>query len=137
MGRGRSTTGIVIAAAVRLWERRELWNFPDTLERLIQSGAMQCKRTAGNAQVDPFARHFLEGHYEAVGALTRVLDHGVGAKAAMDAVIDCCDAMQNLREAIYPFKQTADSKDRRPCSVPRRSTPARNTSNATTSSSSP
>ena len=32
----------------------------------------------------------------------------------LDAVIECCDAMQKLREAICSFKQSADSKDMAP-----------------------
>jgi hypothetical protein len=42
--------------------------------------------------------------YDAVRSLLRVLEDGSGAKLRLDAVIDACASMQNLREAIGVYR---------------------------------
>jgi len=114
MGRGRTTTGLVVATSIRLWERGELHTFPAKLEELVSSGHIVTKRLSGSKDIDETKRMFLQGSYEAIGGLTRVLDSGVSSKRTLDAVIDSCDALQNLREAIYGLKEVVDSEDKTP-----------------------
>lgn len=44
------------------------------------------------------------GHLLVVRSLLRVLPRGTFAKAALDAVIDACSAMQNLRSVIVRYR---------------------------------
>lgn len=44
------------------------------------------------------------GHLLVVRSLLRVLPHATFAKAALDAVIDACSAMQNLRSVIVRYR---------------------------------
>jgi hypothetical protein len=117
MGRGRTTTGLCIAEAVRLWERRQLVNFHPSFEHLIQAaesaGITVTKRTAEKNE-DPVAKEFLRGRYDAIAALTRVLDQGALAKSTADSVIDLVDAMQNLREATYNLKVLSEQVEKTP-----------------------
>ncbi|CAK9092412.1 Paladin [Durusdinium trenchii] len=110
MGRGRTTTGLCIATAVRLWARRQLLNFPVVLSSLLHENAAVTK---ARVRKGPFEsekeRRLLNGSYDAINTLTRVLEHGLDAKKTADAVIDICDLMQNLREAIYALKLASEA----------------------------
>lgn len=44
------------------------------------------------------------GHLLVVRSLLRVLPHSTHAKAALDAVVDACAAMQNLRSIIVRYR---------------------------------
>lgn len=44
------------------------------------------------------------GHFLVVRSIVRVLPKGAQAKAAMDAVIDACAAMQNLRAVVAKMR---------------------------------
>lgn len=116
MGRGRTTTGLVAATALRLWTRRELVGFSKVLKRGIAQGLVTTtSRVWSEGQnLDEEERRYLEGNYDAIGTLQRVLEHGIVAKRECDAIIDVCDAMQNLREAIYPLKVQSESSDKTP-----------------------
>jgi hypothetical protein len=47
-----------------------------------------------------------DGHLLVVRSLLRVLPRALAAKAAADAAIDACGAMQNLRTAIARYRGT-------------------------------
>lgn len=55
--------------------------------------------------------HYLAGEYKLIMNLLQVLEHGKRAKRLLDVAIDRCDAIQNLRTAIYDFK-LKDSTER-------------------------
>ncbi|GBG29179.1 Paladin [Hondaea fermentalgiana] len=116
MGRGRTTTGLCVATALRLWTRRELIGFSEELRNEFRAGRVSIKARVccETDTLDVEERRYLEGNYEAVGTLQRVLEHGIVAKRECDAVIDVCDAMQNLREAIYTLKVQSESGDKSP-----------------------
>mmetsp|Transcript_12515 Transcript_12515/g.22690 ORF Transcript_12515/g.22690 Transcript_12515/m.22690 type:complete len:1511 (+) Transcript_12515:216-4748(+) len=121
MGRGRTTTGLVIAATIRLWARNMLGPFPTLVEKLVNTGAVTLRsritRKGGfspEPNANPEEKKLLGGHYGAIGTLCRILEHGADAKKSADAVIDICDSMQNLREAIYDLKVTNEDKDKSP-----------------------
>ena len=44
------------------------------------------------------------GHFLAVRSIVRVLPQGVSAKLVLDAVIDACAAMQNLRRVVADLR---------------------------------
>ena len=44
------------------------------------------------------------GKFGVIRSLLRTLDQGAAAKAALDAAIDACAGMQNLREAIASYR---------------------------------
>ncbi|XP_024527697.1 paladin isoform X2 [Selaginella moellendorffii] len=111
MGRGRTTTGMVIA----------------TLVYLKRSGSAGIRRSRsfgevlGSAEesIDEFPdseEGFRQGEYTVVRSLCRVLEGGVEGKRQVDTVIDRCSAMQNLREAINTYRNSilrqADEKKR-------------------------
>eukprot|EP00775_Hariotina_reticulata_P011247 gene11247-11396_t len=91
MGRGRTTTGMIIATLLVL---RRLGAFPIG------------------------AKPFL-GMYGVVRSLLRVLERGIVGKAILDAVVDACSAMQNLREAIatYRGRFVAENKESRRATI--------------------
>lgn len=101
MGRGRTTTGMVIA----------------TLVYLNRIGASGIPRTnsigkvfgSGNDVTDniPNSEEAVRrGEYAVIRSLIRVLEGGVEGKKQVDKVIDKCDSMQNLREAIATYRNS-------------------------------
>lgn len=98
MGRGRTTTGMIIASLLHL--RRQ--------------NAFPC-----GAQTKPVPEWFAErptqvvgkvsslksGFYGVVRSLLRILEFGTDAKSVLDTVIDATNHMQNLREAIYKYRE--------------------------------
>ncbi|CAL9065489.1 unnamed protein product [Musa banksii] len=101
MGRGRTTTGMVIA----------------TLVYLNRIGASGIPRTtsigkvfASDGDVTDYQPNSEEsirrGEYTVIRSLIRVLEGGAEAKKQVDKVIDKCDSMQNLREAIATYRNS-------------------------------
>ncbi|KAK2078696.1 hypothetical protein QBZ16_003536 [Prototheca wickerhamii] len=78
MGRGRTTTGMVIGTLLTL--RAEL------------------AREAGRGG------ELKRGYWGAVRSLLRVLDGGLASKRVLDCVLDACSAMQNLRTATLSYR---------------------------------
>ncbi|CAN6317707.1 unnamed protein product [Urochloa humidicola] len=101
MGRGRTTTGMVIATLVYL-NRIGASGIPRT-------GSIGKVFYAGN-DVDDYMpsseEAMLRGEYAVIRSLVRVLEGGVEGKRQVDKVIDKCDSMQNLREAIATYRNS-------------------------------
>ena len=55
---------------------------------------------------------FLGGNYKLIHQLLPALEHGKRAKRLVDAAIDQCAHVQNLREAIYAYKLAGGGGDR-------------------------
>ena len=91
MGRGRTTTGMVIYA---LWKRK--CGLCEIESEQNEDKKKKCK----NALID--------GEYNAVLALLRILPQGKQAKKWCDEVIDVLSHMQNLRKAIYQMQLRGD-----------------------------
>lgn len=103
MGRGRTTTGMVIACLVQAREMRD-------------AGMELPFHTMSVAEVRTEMEALKAGEFGVVRSLLRVLDSGNEGKLMLDAVIDACDAMQNLRESILNYRSsilTARGEDRR------------------------
>lgn len=92
MGRGRTTTGMIIAALLHL---RQSPNFPSELTNKIQKGTSEVNGGDG----------FRQGFYAVVRSLMRVLERGSEAKMVLDRVIDDANHMQNMREAILEYRE--------------------------------
>ena len=133
MGRGRTTTGMAIAAMVCL--RKLAGSGPKLPRGIIGGGAggtggggIGGGNNGGGSSSPPLLpawfcaprppsasdsqtlpppppdAHLLAGRYAAVRSLLRALPGGASAKAALDAVLDASGAMQNLREAIAGYR---------------------------------
>jgi protein-tyrosine phosphatase len=101
MGRGRTTTGMVIA----------------TLVYLNRIGASGMPRSNSMGQVYAYGSNVTDnlasseealrrGEYAVIRSLIRVLEGGVEGKRQVDKVIDKCASMQNLREAIATYRNS-------------------------------
>nr|GMD60850.1 paladin [Ipomoea batatas] len=101
MGRGRTTTGMVIATLVYL-NRIGASGIPRTnsIGRVSSYGA-NATDTMPNSE-DAIRR----GEYTVIRSLIRVLEGGVEGKKQVDKVIDRCASMQNLREAIATYRNS-------------------------------
>ncbi|SJX66322.1 uncharacterized protein SRS1_16643 [Sporisorium reilianum f. sp. reilianum] len=130
MGRGRTTTGMVIASLVST-----VWHYGDNLVASYEmSGSIilpsaTTDETAGGAQAvnatddDASFRRpkdnldnreddlWLQGEWRTILQLVGVLSHGKLAKKLTDRAIDRMEAVQNLRKAIYDSKLRADNAE--------------------------
>lgn len=115
MGRGRTTTGLVVACAARLRKMGLSKRFPkvvgDKITRRFRSRVRTQQPSTG---LEEETQAELKGDFSAITAQVRLLDNGLEAKQVMDALIDVCDAMQNLREAVYDVKQRSVQQDLSP-----------------------
>ena len=99
MGRGRTTTAMVIASLLHLRRSPPLEPLPPTARN-------------APAAADAADLALLRGEYAVVRSLLRALDAGQQAKSQVDDIIDRCSHMQNLREAILTYRR-AISKEAR------------------------
>uniref|UniRef100_A0A2P2MFN3 Uncharacterized protein MANES_01G236800 n=1 Tax=Rhizophora mucronata TaxID=61149 RepID=A0A2P2MFN3_RHIMU len=101
MGRGRTTTGMVIATLVYL-NRIGAFGIPRTnsIGRVFDSGSNVTDALPNSEEA------IRRGEYVVIRSLTRVLEGGVEGKRQVDKVIDKCASMQNLREAIATYRNS-------------------------------
>ena len=99
MGRGRTTTGMVIYS---LWKRRcNLIKFNPTPSNSNNNSNNSSSIT------DQKVKSLLNGEFDSVLRLLSMLPQGKIAKKWLDELLDILDHMQNLRTAIYQMKQRA------------------------------
>ncbi|RVW12498.1 Paladin [Vitis vinifera] len=101
MGRGRTTTGMVIATLVYL-NRIGASGMPrsDSIGKVFDSGTNVSDHLPNSEEA------IRRGEYAAIRSLIRVLEGGVEGKRQVDKVIDKCASMQNLREAIATYRNS-------------------------------
>ncbi|MBA0680139.1 hypothetical protein Goari_011854, partial [Gossypium aridum] len=101
MGRGRTTTGMVIATLVYL-NRIGASGIPRTnsIGRVSESGSNVTDNLPNSKEA------IRRGEYTVIRSLIRVLEGGVEGKRQVDKVIDKCASMQNLREAIATYRNS-------------------------------
>ncbi|MED6109872.1 hypothetical protein PIB30_037529 [Stylosanthes scabra] len=101
MGRGRTTTGMVIATLVYL-NRIGASGIPRTnsIGRISQSMANIADHLPNSEEA------IRRGEYGVIRSLIRVLEGGLEGKRQVDKVIDRCASMQNLREAIATYRNS-------------------------------
>ncbi|KAJ3409888.1 hypothetical protein HDV05_004169 [Chytridiales sp. JEL 0842] len=122
MGRGRTTTGIVIACLMEIIvpnakrlcesqrnsepEEEDIFEsshdlHPSVLDNLHISGDDTYN---DDSEEDRIKERYLKGEYKIILQLLGVLENGRLAKYLTDSAIDSCEHMQNLRKAIYDYK---------------------------------
>jgi len=101
MGRGRTTTGMIVYA---LWKHKcNLCRIPS-----VQSTPRKSRSAAEESSEEKSKEALINGEYNSVLALLRILPKGKEAKKWCDDVIDVLSHMQNLRKAIYQMKLRSD-----------------------------
>lgn len=136
MGRGRTTTGMVIASLVST-----VWHYGDQLVSSYELGGsmmlaasaslsgadLNMEDSASNAltsipEDESFGQPkdnldnreddlWLQGEWRTILQLVGVLSHGKLAKKLTDRAVDRMEAVQNLRKAIYDSKLRADNAE--------------------------
>ncbi|KAL6500192.1 hypothetical protein OROHE_025558 [Orobanche hederae] len=101
MGRGRTTTGMVIATLIYI-HRIGASGIPRTNSMGKVSG---CSSSIASDLPDS-EESIRKGEYAVIRSLIRVLEGGVEGKRQVDKVIDKCASMQNLREAIARYRSS-------------------------------
>ncbi|CAI9099930.1 OLC1v1036826C1 [Oldenlandia corymbosa var. corymbosa] len=101
MGRGRTTTGMVIATLVYL-NRLGVSGIP----RTNSIGKISDCDSSITDYLPNSEEAILRGEYAVIRSLIRVLEGGVEGKRQVDKVIDKCSSMQNLREAIATYRNS-------------------------------
>ncbi|KZT41862.1 hypothetical protein SISSUDRAFT_1069720 [Sistotremastrum suecicum HHB10207 ss-3] len=102
MGRGRTTTGMIVAALIE-WTR---YGSAQLLEELIEED-LRYDSFDGISEEDAYLR----GEFKAILKLIGVLSYGKLAKRLADHAIDLMSDIQNLRKAVYDYKLKLDAAD--------------------------
>lgn len=120
MGRGRTTTGTVIACLVKLRINygRPIKVLYDVMTHEIvdedsssggeETGSNTAEtrpRISGRRTEDQHGRTFGMDDILLLWKITRLFDNGVESREALDAVIDRCSALQNIREAVLQYRK--------------------------------
>lgn len=105
MGRGRTTTGMIVAYLVYMCRHKSI----STLE---YNSAYQQESSANSENCPSNEKKLLNGEYLIVRQLMHILYNGHMAKQVADDAIDTCSQMQNLRTAIYSFRELGKSDAR-------------------------
>lgn len=131
LGRGRTTTGTVIATLLLKLTLPHLQpppspaphslahpistpstpSHPGTLSPAGSPPGVNIVSPLGTSPKSPFLQlmddeevfiHYSKGEYKVILRLIRVLSNGVWVKEQLDNCIDLCEAMQNLRQVFFP-----------------------------------
>ena len=119
MGRGRTTTGTVIACLVKL-----RINYGRPIEVLLdemkheqpdgssssgeESGSNATRLTSSTVKVRTNNEQgcaFGIDDILLLWKITRLFDNGVECREALDAIIDRCSALQNIRQAVLQYRK--------------------------------
>ncbi|CAN6569823.1 unnamed protein product [Malus baccata var. baccata] len=119
MGRGRTTTGTVIACLLKLRidYGRPIKILVDniTLEE-VDGGSSSGDETGGSSAASTSSvtnfrnekeqsRVFGMNDILLLWKITRLFDNGVECREALDAIIDRCSALQNIRQAVLQYRK--------------------------------
>ncbi|EEF47124.1 conserved hypothetical protein [Ricinus communis] len=124
MGRGRTTTGTVIACLLKLridYGRPIRVLVDDMACEEADSGSSSGEETGGNAARSPPSNTRMRTGTEQARAfgiddilllwkITRLFDNGVECREALDAVIDRCSALQNIRQAVLHYRKVVNQQ---------------------------
>lgn len=119
MGRGRTTTGTVIACLLKLridFGRPIRIQFGDVSHEEMDSGSSSCEEagcdSAARRPTITKARTPKEPHHAfgiddilLLRKITRLFDNGVECRGILDAIIDRCSALQNIRQAVLKYRK--------------------------------
>ncbi|CAI9300371.1 unnamed protein product [Lactuca saligna] len=105
MGRGRTTTGTVIACLVKL---RIDHGRPIRilLDDMACGDSDNCTSSGDEGKPRVHSNHsFGINDILLLWKITRFFDNGVECREALDAVIDRCSALQNIRQAVLQYRK--------------------------------
>ena len=119
MGRGRTTTGTVIACLVKLRidYGRPIKVLLDEINHEQtdgssssgeESGSNATRLTSSTVKVrtnNEQGRAFGIDDILLLWKITRLFDNGVECREALDAIIDRCSALQNIRQAVLQYRK--------------------------------
>ncbi|XVF72883.1 hypothetical protein PTKIN_Ptkin12aG0156300 [Pterospermum kingtungense] len=119
MGRGRTTTGTVIACLVklRITYGRPIKVLLDDMNHEQpdgnsssgeESGSDAARLTSSTSEVitkNEHSRAFGINDILLLLKITRLFDNGVECREALDAIIDRCSALQNIRQAVLQYRK--------------------------------
>ncbi|XP_010035529.2 paladin isoform X2 [Eucalyptus grandis] len=119
MGRGRTTTGTVIACLLKLridYGRPIKILFADAKQEEVDDGTSNGEEINGNgaASTSPVSKEKLSeeqgrafgiNDIVLLGKITRLFDNGLECREALDAIIDRCSALQNIRQAVLEYRK--------------------------------
>ncbi|KAJ7298358.1 hypothetical protein O6H91_03G019600 [Diphasiastrum complanatum] len=126
MGRGRTTTGTVIACLVKLrCEYGRPIRMPLSVAENSEPDSGCSSGEEGNGETNIYSREdespkierqrsasgFVMDDIPIVRKVTRLLENAAEARGALDAVIDHCAAMQNLRQAVLQYRKVFNQQN--------------------------
>jgi protein-tyrosine phosphatase len=103
MGRGRTTSGMVIATMMFLVKNGfDMGSCPNDNSLILST-------FSNNSISEEVKQTFINGEYKVILQLVSVLQYGKIAKHLADMAIDSCAHIQNIRSAIYDYKIRVES----------------------------
>ncbi|EXB44485.1 hypothetical protein L484_013904 [Morus notabilis] len=117
MGRGRTTTGTVIACLLKLridYGRPIKILLDSMTHEDADGGSSSGEETGGPVAASDVAKVRIEKEQgQSFGIndilllwkITRLFDNGVECREALDAIIDRCSALQNIRQAVLQYRK--------------------------------
>lgn len=103
MGRGRTTTGTVIACLLKL--RIEYGRPIRLLHDNMSHEDMDGNTSSGEETTKEESHAFGMNDILLLWKITRLFDNGVECREALDAIIDRCSALQNIRQAVLQYRK--------------------------------
>uniref|UniRef100_A0A6N2L7X7 Tyrosine specific protein phosphatases domain-containing protein n=2 Tax=Salix viminalis TaxID=40686 RepID=A0A6N2L7X7_SALVM len=124
MGRGRTTTGTVIACLLKLRidHGRPIRVLADDMNHEeVESGSSSGEETGGDSAATSAdfpgvktdmeqGRAFGIDDILLLWKITRLFDNGKECREALDAIIDMCSALQNIREAVLRYRKVVNQQ---------------------------
>ncbi|XP_058195962.1 uncharacterized protein LOC131312310 isoform X7 [Rhododendron vialii] len=119
MGRGRTTTGTVIACLLKLrleYGRPIRILLDSTSHEEVDDGTSSGEETGGHSAAlasgsnkgrpgKERSHAFGMNDILLLWKITRLFDNGVECREALDAIIDRCSALQNIRQAVLQYRK--------------------------------
>lgn len=112
MGRGRTTTGMVIACLFEMIRYDVLQEPSGILTPPINAhqASFFDEGPVFSGDEEDEKNRYLKGEFKIVLQLLRVLQFGKLSKRLVDKSIDACEHIQNIRRAIYDYKLRVEAK---------------------------
>ncbi|KAF8008217.1 hypothetical protein BT93_K2020 [Corymbia citriodora subsp. variegata] len=119
MGRGRTTTGTVIACLLKLRidygrpikilvddvKLEEVDDDTSSGEEIGGNGATSASPVSKEKLSEEQGRAFGINDIVLLWKITRLFDNGLECREALDAIIDRCSALQNIRQAVLQYRK--------------------------------
>lgn len=129
MGRGRTTTGMVITCLMEMIVGNESLLSPSESELSLDdddhdylsppamtsptgaSGGSNANLSSSRIQDDDSRQRYIRGEYKLILQLIGALQYGKLGKKLTDKAIDACEHLQNLRKAIHDYKLRVEASE--------------------------